>query len=233
MKHQPSGKSLGWMIGLLAFSVASTSYAIESSVIGPDSVTVAPGAEFTFELAIDNASLTSTVGIQVVLSGMSAGGAVLTSGRSAFEHFTPFCSPSTCFGGINTLSSFFNPNDLGASGAYIPGDDSALVVNAISSSGATTASGAGDPGLIGAPNEPSALDVVMNLTAQTPGLLQLFVNGSYSDGASVFPLGGPTLTVNVVPEPGSALLIAVGLAGLSASHTRGDRIQSVMNRNSA
>jgi hypothetical protein len=212
---------IGVVALMTAFFVTSAAEAIEVSVIGSSTVTVLPGEAFSFELAIDNASLTSTVGIDLTLSGMQAGGAVLTSGQSAVAHFTQFCSPSACFGGLNTIdNAFYNPSDLGASGAYTPGDDSALVANTISTSGATAGAGVGDPGLVGALNEPSALDVVMNLVAQNAGTLQLFLSGNYSDGTDVIGLSGPTLTVNVVPEPGTALLMGLGLAGLAGAGRR-------------
>jgi hypothetical protein len=197
---------------LLAVLVAPTAGAIEISAIGATTVTVEPGEAFSFELAIDNASLTSTVGIEVTLSGMLAAGAVLTSGQSAVANFVQVCTPSACFGGLNTIdNTFYNPNDLGASGAYTPGDDSALVANTISTSGATAQSGEGDPGLLGAINEPSALDVVMNMTATTSSVFE--VTGKYSDSVDVLPIEGSVMFTVNVPEPSA---IASSLAGLGA-----------------
>lgn len=209
----------------LALAIASTANAIEISVIGPDFGTVDSGEAFTINLAVENASGTSTVGVEGDLSGMAAAGAVVVSGQSATDQFVLFCSQSGCFGGLQYFGgAFWNPNDLPSSGNYTPGDDSIQVVNSISASGSTTSeTGAIDPGLDGAINEPSARDVTISLIASVVGVHVLTISGDYSDGTQVIGLPGTTFTVTVVPEPGSALLLALGLFGLSTSRCRFSR----------
>jgi len=208
----------------LALAIASTANAIEISVIGPDFVTVDSGEAFTINLAVENASGTSTVGVVGDLSGMAVAGAVVVSGQSATDQFVLFCSQSACFGGLGFFGgAFWNPNDLPSSGAYTPGDDGIRVVDSISVSGTTSETGAVDPGLDGAIDQPSARDVTISLIASVVGVHVLTISGEYSDGTQVIGLPGTTFTVTVVPEPGSALLLALGLFGLSASRCRFSR----------
>ncbi len=208
---------------LMAFFVSSTASAIEFSVLSSPTVTVAPGQPFTIDIALDNASATNTFGVTGTITGLAAAGAVATGGQSAVSHFVLFCAPAptNCLGGINTVDNiFYNPNDLSASGAYNPGDDSIAIVNVLGLA-ATAATGALDPGLDGGITVPSARDASITLVASVVGTHVLTVGGTFSDGVNVLPVQGTsTVTVNVVPEPGTALLMGLGLAGLAAAGRR-------------
>jgi hypothetical protein len=205
---------------LIALAVAPAASAIEISNLGATSATIPVGGAFTIELAVDNASLTSNFGITLVASGLAAAGAEVTGGQTSLFHFVGFCSPSNCFAGVNSADNAnFNPNDL-SGGLYNPGDDSVTVAAALAIT-ATAASGVLDPGLDGAVNVPSARDISIQLIAGAAGVHVITLDGTYSDGVNVLPVqSGTTFTVTVVPEPGTALLMGLGLAGLAAAGRR-------------
>ncbi len=63
--------------------------------------------------------------------------------------------------------------------------------------------------------------MTLTLVALIPGLYSFFVDGTYSDGTNVFPIqSGTTFEVFVGPEPSTALLMGLGLAGLSFRRRR-------------
>ena len=204
-----------WIALISALCLAPTAGAIEFNRIGPVTATIAPGGEFTIDLAVENASVTSTFGVVGTVSRLAAAGAIATSGETSLFHFVQFCSPSNCFAGLRYPHSGPNPNDL-TQGVYNPGDDSIVVVHAIGLA-ATSATGSLDPGLKGAPFDvPDPRDATLTLIANAIGVHVLTIDGTYSDGVNVLPIqSGTNFTVTVIPEPGSALLCALGLIGLS------------------
>lgn len=201
------------------FLAASAASALEFSVIGQDTFTVLPGDSFTVDIALTNTSGDSVAGITGTISGL-AGVANVDSGVTASAHLAQFCSPTQCFGGVSTVdNAFFNPNDL-SQGNYNPGDDEVVIVNALALS-PSVADGSGDPGLIGAVNEPSDLDVRITLVAAGVGQSVLTVGGSFSDGTNTLPITATaSIGVTVIPEPGTALLMGLGLAGLATAGRR-------------
>jgi hypothetical protein len=170
---------------VLAFSclailhIASIARAIEVSVIGPDEVTVNPGEFFSIDIALDNASATSNLGVTVELSGLAAAGATVTSGQSAASQFVHSCSATTCLGGASTIdNAFFNPADLSAGLRYTPGDDAVWVIAALSF-GSVANTGSLDPGLDGPLDIPSARDATVHLIASTLGRHVLTFGGEF------------------------------------------------------
>lgn len=211
--------------GLLVFSVASVGSAIEFTPIGSSSFSVNAGESFTINIAVSNTSGTETFGLTATLDGLAAAGLVVTSGESALHHFVGICLESLggCLGGLNTADNiFFDPRNL-AGGKYLAGDDAVDIVSALQSEG-TSQTGSADPGLdanIDDVFNPSSRDITITLLANAVGVFDLVVSGEYSDGVDVIPLSGlPAFSVTVVPEPGTALLMGLGLAGLASAGRR-------------
>ncbi|MHA7838981.1 MAG: hypothetical protein ACX98W_16100 [bacterium] len=204
---------------LIGFVVLITAFAASAeptfTLLSPATLNVDAGEQFTIELAFDNPGGTSLVGVDGQLTGLLAAGATVISGQSASIHFTGFCSPTECFGGLPTADNqFYNPNDLASNGAFTPGvNDNLQIVNALAAT-PTTQTGAVDPGLIGAIDEPSALDVTLTLSLANVGTQVLTIGGEWLAGAGVpvDPIAPLDVTVTV-PEPGA---MAASLASLGA-----------------
>jgi len=213
---------------LVVLHVASSAHAVGWTVLsptGPIPLPV-PFSVITIDIALDNLPGDSVQGVSGTLSGLAAAGVTVIGGQSAQSHFISFCSSTACFGGASTVdNAFFNPNDLGASGAYTPGEDSIVIVSAVSVAGPTTATGELDPGLDGGFDVPSARDVTISLLFSDLFLApqSIMLGGSYSDGVNIFTI--PEVQVfTFTPEPGAALLIGLGLAGLGANRPKTARV---------
>ena len=184
------------------------------SAIGPTSLNVAPGEEFTISLAIDNPGGTSVVGVNGQLTGLLSAEATVVSGQSALFHFVQFCSsPTACFGGIDSANNpFYNPNDLASNGAFVQGvNDNLQIINAIAING-TTADGSLDPGLDG-----TALDVSVTLSLPNVGIHVLTIGGEWGEEGALIadPLNTIPITVTV-PEPSEAFASMASLATVAS-----------------
>lgn len=215
---------------MAAFLLATTATAIEVSFVGGNSATIAPGETLTLNIALDNVSASIVQGTDVSLTGLSAAGATVLGGRAINQvnpttgaqnpvHFTPFCSPVECFGGLASIDNpNYDPNNL-AGGNYVAGADSVFVIRAVSFSPAN-GTGVNDPGLaelFGQGLGAGATDATLDITAQTVGVFTLVLGGEFSDGTDVLPLGTSSFELTVIPEPGTALLMGLGLAGLAGA----------------
>lgn len=218
---------------MAAFLLATTASAIEVSFVGGNSATVAPGEAFTLNIALDNASASLVQGVDIELTGLAAAGATVVSGETArnvdflgsaspvhFARLACSTSPPECSTGLASVdNAFFDPADL-SGGIYSPGDDSVFIIRALASA-ITNGNGSLDPGLNLSFSGAGAVDASLMVTALTAGTFELTVGGTYSDGSNVLGIQqGATFTLNVIPEPGTALLMGLGLAGLAAAGRR-------------
>ncbi|RKZ07190.1 hypothetical protein DRQ32_10320 [bacterium] len=223
MTMKCSQPKLSLVVVAAAFFATATAGAVEVSIIGATSATITEGGAFTIDLGLDNASLDNTPGFEGILSGLAAAGVDVTSGQAATSFLNEFCFPGQgCFLGVNWIgAAFWNPHDLAAN--FNPGDDSLLAINV---AGATfsSQSGAVDLGLANdiANATPSAIDSTIHLIATVVGVHELTIGGEWSDGVDVFPLAPSTFTLTVlpIPEPGTALLMGIGLAVLATAGWR-------------
>ena len=226
MRVNAGPTNVAWMVGLtlwMGLSLAPSARAIEFSVISAPTVTVNPGQAFTLDIAVDNALGDVTQAMTARITGLSSAGAVVLSGQTAVSHFVGVCLATFCVDGLDTVDNLqFNPNDLAASAQYTPGDDSIQIIAAAALS-ATAHSGAIDPGLDGPLDMPSARDVTLELVANALGTHVLVIGGTFVDANTNLEVPIPSeafLTINIVPEPSAALLVGLGLAGLSARRGR-------------
>ena len=205
---------------MTAMFLTSAASAIPTfTLLSGNDLVVNPGEEITINLAMDNPGGTSVVGVNGQLTGLLSAGATVVSGQSALFHFAQFCpDANTCFGGLDSANNpFFNPNDLASNGAFVQGvNDNLQIINAIAIQ-PTVQTGAMDPGLDG-----TALDVTITLSFANFGSHVLTIGGEFgAAGATVAdPISPIELRVTVVPEPGTALLMGLGLTGLSFAGRR-------------
>jgi len=192
-----------------AFLAASAASAIEMSINAIDNGDLTT----TIEISLSNNSLSSVQGIEIDLTGL-AGVANVVSGQAARYNFAQACfgSPIQCFGAVEAVkNAFFDRDDLRA-GGYAPGDDSVELLRSLALT-PTNANGSSDPSL--------GNGVDIRITVASVGLGgTLNILGRYSDGTDVLPFTGGSVQIAPIPEPGTALLMGLGLAGLAGAGRR-------------
>lgn len=203
------------------FLAASAASALEFTVLSSTDVSVGIGEEFAIDIALTNNNGQGVAGITGTIEGGDA--FRINSGESAVAHLNAVClaPPTGCLGGVNTIDNvFFNPNDLSQG---TNADDPRGTITIVNSLGlaASVNTGALDPGLDGGLTVPSERDVTIRLAGLSAGQYVLTIGGSFSDGAATLPIDGiATVNVTVIPEPGTALLMGLGMAGLAAAGRR-------------
>lgn len=194
--------------------VASTAGAVEFTIVGPSSATVLPGESVTIDIRLSNTSLTQVAGLGASVTDYGANAFV--GGEAVSSYLNQVCFPTAgCFNGLTNL----------AGGAL---SESAIAPNPnriqIALSAALTAVGTDgsiDPGLDGATG--TAQFTVTFTAVESANIL---VGTSYQGDGVVLPDGsviqaqGASFALTVVPEPGTALLMGLGLAGLAAAGRR-------------
>lgn len=199
---------------LAVLFVTTTAGAVEFSIVGADSATVLPGEQVTIDIVITNNSLTSVNGLGASVTDYGANEFV--SGQAVTNYLNAICvAPGSCFGGLDNLAGpALSQSSIGANGNRIQ----------IALSAALT-------GVVGAPNTDQGLDGVtgtaqftVTFTARESAAINIST-GYQGDGVilgdgSTIQAEGATFNLTVVPEPGTALLMGLGLAGLASAGRR-------------
>jgi hypothetical protein len=202
---------------------ATTASAVEFSVVGANSIDLAVGESVEISINVDNASATGVNGLGASVWDYDEAVAGFTSGVASRSFFVQFCgAPNNCFGGVDQAANAFfdrlalRESSIGTSGNRV------TIVNAAALS-PSSATGALDQGWDGTTGTP---DIVVVFTATGLGSTTLQIGTGYTgDGVvlgdgSLIQADGATFTINVIPEPGTALLMGLGLAGLAVAGRR-------------
>jgi hypothetical protein len=202
---------------------ATAASAVEFSVVGPTSVDLAVGESVEISINVDNASATGVNGLGASVYGYDEAVAGFVSGVASKSFFVQFCGgPNACFAGVDQAANAFfdrlalRESEIGSSGKRV----SIVTAAALAPSVQT---GALDQGWDGTTNTP---DIVVVFTATGLGSTTLQIGTGYTgDGVvlgdgSLIQAAGTAFTINVIPEPGTALLMGLGLAGLAVAGRR-------------
>lgn len=194
-----------------AFLFIAEASAVEFSIVGPKSATVLPGEEVTISIVTRNPSGRPFLFLAASVSGYGANEFV--RGEAVDSVFNTLCiAPFMCFGGAaNLVGPALSEDTLGSSGPRVP-----IVLFGLT--GFVSGREDIDQGLDG-----------LGGTAQFAVTLRA-VESAWIDVGTVDDLDGvlfdgnigqenavgDVFFLNVIPEPGTALLMGLGLALLSS-----------------
>jgi hypothetical protein len=210
---------------LLVFSI-DTASAVEFSVLnaGGNSVVLRPGETVEIEIAVDNLSETAVNAIAASIFGYdeSIADFIPGTGRSADSFFVEICvGPNVCGGGIGAALTPTFPDrlDLVESEILGRGKRVQFMHHFTSIGDFTNETGALDQGWDGTQESP---DSIVAFQAVGLGTTVIEIGTGYEGDTVVLPGGGyqpaeqsATFTIQVIPEPTIAVLMALGLAGLA------------------
>jgi hypothetical protein len=227
---------------MVPLSAQALSISVSASTSSGASTTLlAPGDTLTFDLVVENASAAEVFGLTlgargydldangVADEGLSFVGGSVTS--SVFNTFSNPGTPNTAFGGLlNQLNApvergFFNTNTFNFA------EKRAVFFDGVDTVG-RTGDGTFDVGTNGDFVSNGAVHFQVSFEAtpigQTAGRAFTLVFGTMDDfgevaignGGNVISVGSASYNLTVIPEPGTALLLGLGLAGLATRRQR-------------
>lgn len=239
-----SMRGVGFLLGLLLVAPMSAQ-ALSISIVGAtgsgaSDTVLQPGETITFDLVLENATNEQVFGLGVgargydanangeVDDGLSYGSGAVTSSIFNTTRFPG--TPNQAFGGLgNTLATpvergFFNPI------TFEREEKRVMVFDGVNTASAT-GTGADDVGINGLYT--GSGDIHFQVTFQaTPvqaaarvftldfGTMVDLGAGAIGDGGALLPFGNAQYALTVIPEPGTALLMGLGLAGLATQRRR-------------
>lgn len=210
------------LLAVLAFLLPAISltnqmaHAVEVSVVGSNTVTVLPGELVTVDLLLRNPTGDPVAGLAYSAHGYDESVADFHSGEAISKYLTTVCiAPGSCFGGLDNLNAgALEETEIGSRGKRIQFAISASLVG-------FTNTGDTDQGLDGVEGS-SQFRILFEAIA--PGITTILLDTSYQGDAVILtdPVRtiagiGSTFTIRVVPEPGTAILMGLGLIGLATS----------------
>jgi len=225
------------VLACVAMLAATSASALTFNVIGASSASgralnaLLPGDVVTINIRMSNPSAVAIFGIGGGIQGWDQGVASFTSG--AMNAGPYFCTTAACTSGLNNGLAFDTDVDgnfvaggtavqnVAGVGNYVP------IVQAIATTG-RLGNGTRDPGLDFVVNGGDAqFRVVFTISGIGSTTVNIGTNENPILGNVVVLAGGVTesavnanVVLNVIPEPGTALLMGLGLAGLAAAGRR-------------
>lgn len=209
---------------------------VSATSSGASTTLLQPGETITFDLRLENATAQQLFGLDVVVSGYDTPGVTntndshlaLAGGAVAGEAFALAPDLGFITGLENQRSA---PVEIWDLNQFNPQPNRVALFQGISPGG-TTGTGAVDRGVDGgftvagddvhlrvifaaAPQSIDAETITLNF-----GVDQSIGHVAVGNGGSILPFNNASYTLTVIPEPGTALLMGLGLAGLAANRRR-------------
>jgi hypothetical protein len=211
--------ALALLVSLANLSFASHTAALEVSLLSSGDIIVPLGGTFAIDLAVDNASQDSVALVELAILGSHAAGMLVTSGRASRQILVQD------FGGVgggglpSLVNSFYDPDDFTQNRQPTAVFDN-ILVGAWLDTSPRTADGSLDGGIDGTNVlDPQPRDSTITFLAESLGVYTLTVAPSWvefgSNGSAYYELPPIGISVSVVPEPGTALLLGLGLVALA------------------